>query len=89
MLERFGTERFMKAAQAAVRDTDTDAGGKRELLSVPLPNDEPIVCVSVRCPSTGRHYLLRVPPEMQTCRQAVAWTAGFDNPEAYQPRVET
>jgi hypothetical protein len=89
MLERFGTERFMQAAEACVLDRDTDAGGKRELLSVALPNDEPIVCISVRCPSTGRHYLLRVPPGMQTCRQAVAWTAGFDNPDTYQPREET
>jgi hypothetical protein len=89
MLERFGSERFMQAARATVLDSDTDAGGKRELLSVPLDNDEPLVCVSVRCPSTDRHYLLRVPPGMETCRQAVAWTAGFDNPDAYQPQLET
>jgi hypothetical protein len=89
MLERFGTERFMQAAHAHVLDSDTDSGGKRELLSVSLPGDEPIVCVAVRCPSTGRHYLLRVPPGMQTCRQAVAWTAGFVSPDAYQPREET
>jgi hypothetical protein len=89
MLERFGAERFMRAARANVLDTDTDAGGKRELLAVPLPNDEPMVCVSVRCPSTGRQYLLRVPSGMETCRQAVAWTAGFDDPDAYQPQRET
>ena len=89
MLERFGAEHFMQAAGASVLDSDTDAGGKRELLSVALANDEPMVCVSVRCPSTGRQYLLRVPPGMQTCRQAVAWTAGFDTPDAYQPREET
>jgi hypothetical protein len=89
MLERFGIERFMQTARANVLDSDSDAGGKRELLSVPLPNDEPMVCVSVRCPSTGRQYLLRVPPGMATCRQAVAWTAGFDNPDVYQPKQET
>jgi hypothetical protein len=69
--------------------SDTDAGGKRELLALPLPKDEPMVCVSVQCPSTGRRYLLRVPPGIQTCRQAVAWTAGFDEPDAYQPQRET
>ena len=89
MLERFGVERFMQTANARVLDSDTDAGGKRELLFLALANDEALVCVSVRCPTTGRHYLLRVPPAMQTCRQAVAWTAGFDNAEAYQPQKET
>jgi hypothetical protein len=89
MLERFGSERFMRAARADVLDADTDAGGKRELLAVPLPNDEPMVCLAVRCPSTGRQYLLRVPPTMRTCRQAVAWTAGFDDPDAYRPQRET
>jgi hypothetical protein len=89
MLERFGVERFMQTANARVLDSDTDAGGKRELLFLALANDEALVCVSVRCPSTGRHYLLRVPPAMQTCRQAVAWTAGFDTAEAYQPQKET
>ena len=42
-----------------------------------------------RCPSTGRDYLLRVPPETRTCRQAAAWLAGFDDPEAYRPVLET
>jgi hypothetical protein len=26
---------------------------------------------------------------MKTCRQAVAWTAGFDDPDDYRPLVET
>jgi hypothetical protein len=89
LLERFGFERFMLEAGAAVVDRDRDAGGERQLLKVKLEGDEDLVCVSVSCPSTGRHYLLRVPPAMRTCRQAVAWTAGFDDPELYKPLVET
>jgi len=89
MLERFGFDRFMREAAAEVIDQDQDAGGLRQLLRVPLEDDEDMVCVSVRCPSTGRHYIIRVPPGMQTCRQAVAWTAGFDNPDDYDPLVET
>src|SRR5262249_13175899 len=81
MLERFGFERFMLEAGAAVVDRDRDAGGERQLLRVTLEGDEDLVCVAVICPSTARRYLLRVPPTMQTCRQAVAWTAGFDDPE--------
>jgi hypothetical protein len=78
LLERFGFERFMTEAGAAVVDRDRDAGGERQLL-----------CLKLSCPSTGRRYLLRVPPTMRTCRQAVAWTAGFDDPELYRPLVET
>jgi hypothetical protein len=32
---------------------------------------------------------VRVPPTMRNCRQAVAWTAGFDNPDDYEPIAET
>jgi len=89
MLERFGFGKFMTTAGAEVLDKDTDAGGFRQLLRVRVPGDADLVSVAVRCPSTGRHYLLRVPPEMRNCRQAVAWTAGFDNADAYAPLVET
>ena len=89
MVERLGLEGFLKGANAKVLHEDTDAGGPRQLLRVPLPGDEDIVCVSVRCPSTGRHYLIRVPPKMKTCHEAVAWTAGFDNPDDYHPLAET
>ncbi len=89
LLERFGFERFMREAGAAVVDRDHDAGGERQLLRVKLEGDEDLVCVSVSCPSTGRRYLLRVPPTMRTCRQAVAWTAGFSDPNQYKPLVET
>lgn len=89
MLERFGFETFMEAAEAEELDHDRDPGGERRLLRVELDGDEPLVCVSVGCPSTGRRYFLRVPPTMRTCHQAVAWTAGFDNPADYAPLIET
>jgi len=42
-----------------------------------------------RCPSTGRKYLLRVPPHIADCRAAAAWLAGFNNPDEYRPVQET
>jgi hypothetical protein len=87
-LERMGTERFFAEADATVLDVDRDAGGERRLLRVTFPGDEPLVCVSVCCPSTGRRYLLRVPPQVTTCHEAVAWTAGLEA-SAYKPEVET
>jgi hypothetical protein len=89
LLERFGLERFITSANAVVLDVDRDAGGERKLLRVPIAEDEDLVCVLVHCPSTGRRYILRVPPTMKTCRAAIAWTAGFDNPDSYKPLIET
>ena len=89
LLERFGLERFFSEANAQVLDIDRDAGGERKLLRVPIAGDEDLVCVLVHCPSTGRRYILRVPPTMKTCREAIAWTAGFDNPGLYRPLIET
>lgn len=89
MLERMGYDLFLHEAAAEVIHRDRDRGGDRALLRVTLPGDEPLVCLCVRDPSTGRQYLLRVPPHLGTCHQAAAWIAGFDNPDDYHPLVET
>jgi len=89
LIERVGYDAFLQAAKAEIIDADYDAGGTRQLLRVPLENDEPLVCLSVICPSTGRQYVIRVPPGMESCRHAAAWIAGFDDPDAYAPLVET
>jgi hypothetical protein len=89
MIERFGYERFIDRAQAQEVDRDCDAGGERRLVRVEIAGDEPLVCVFVHCPSTGKRFVLRVPPDMRTCHQAVAWTAGFDDPRLYNPAVES
>ncbi len=88
MMERIGYERFLIEVNAKVIDRDTDAGGERSLVKVELPNDEPFVAVSVGCPSTGRKYVLRVPPTIQSAHAASAWLAGFDDPKKYAPAVE-
>lgn len=89
LIERYGFARLLKDARAEVLDTDRDAGGPRQLLVLPLENDEHLVALSCFCPSTGRQYTIRVPPTTRSCRQAAAWIAGFDNPADYQPLVET
>ena len=89
MIERFGYDRFMDEAGATQIDADTDAGGARRLLRIEIPDDEPLVCVAVQCPSTGHKFMLRVPPHITSCHQAVAWTAGYDDPSLYQPDIET
>jgi hypothetical protein len=88
LLERIGYEKFIADVGGLVIDRDQDAGGERRLIRVPLEDDEDITVISVICPSTGHNYVLRVPPFTRSCRQAAAWLAGFDNPNAYQPVVE-
>lgn len=44
--------------------------------------------IEVTCPSTGRKYLLGVPPGIRSCKAAVAWT--FEKTaEDYKPLIET
>ncbi len=89
LVERMGSGAFIAEAQPDVLDADQDPGGERRLLRVALDRDEPLVCLAVQCPSTGRRYMLRVPPGMRTCHQAAAWIAGYDNPEDYHPVAES
>lgn len=81
------------AANAEVVDSDRDAGGERRLILVRFGSrfgmSRPHGYLHCHCPSTGRAYLLRVPPETRSCHLAAAWLAGFDDPEAYRPIVET
>jgi len=89
LLERMGYLKFMSESAAEILDRDTDPGGERRLLRVPLEGEEPLVMLAVYCPSTGRQYVLRVPPDAGTCRKAAAWIAGYDNPDDYRPLQET
>jgi hypothetical protein len=93
MLERVGLDRVLQKAKAEVVDSDQDPGGARRLVRMALAGgfgrDRDRCYLHCRCPSTGREYLLRVPPETRTCRQAAAWLAGFEDPEAYRPVLET
>jgi hypothetical protein len=89
LLDRYGYGRFLQDAAAEILDSDVDPGGERQLLRVKLAGDEDLVSMSCFCPSTGRQYIIRVPPTTPTCRHAAAWIAGFDDPEDYRPLLET
>ncbi|MCA9108177.1 MAG: hypothetical protein KDA83_22420, partial [Planctomycetales bacterium] len=89
MIERMGYLRFSQEVGAKTLDEDTDAGGKRQLLRIEMADDEPLVGLACRCPSTDRQYFLRVPPTIETCHQAAAWMAGFEDPTLYRPQIET
>ena len=89
MIELYGLERYIKDAEAVKIDEDAcGALYRRDSLI-----DEPIVVVKVKNSTpepdgTYKYYFLRVPPEIDTARAAVAWTFGL-TPDEYTPEVET
>ena len=85
MIERLGLDRFLTRAKAQPIHSDDS----RALYKIDVKNEEPIVAVKVQCPSTGQIYFLRVPPQIDRCDKAVAWTFGFEKVRDYNPLVET
>ena len=97
MVERYrhgeevhGAAAFIRDAGAVRLDHDERYG---TLWRRNVPSDEPIVAVEVvnstRAPDGSfKRYWLRVPPEMSTAREAVAWTFGLRATQ-YAPVKET
>jgi hypothetical protein len=89
LIERLGTDRFLRDA-GAYRVAEDETG---ILWRLDLADDEPLVCVEVRnatpaADATFDRYVLRVPPDVRSPREAVAWT--FDVEAAdYRPWIET
>jgi hypothetical protein len=91
LLERFGSERFLRRAGAEL--TATDSFGK--LWRVPdRHGSAPIALVEVlnstpEPDGTRRTYVLQAPPEVRTPREALARSFGFHHEWEYAPIVET
>jgi hypothetical protein len=89
MIERFGHDRFvLESGARAIHQDDTGA-----LYRIDLPDDEPLVLVHVKNAtpepdSSFRTFFLRVPPDMQRARQAVAWTF-WKGEREYAPTAES
>jgi hypothetical protein len=91
LLERIGYERFLEIAGAELRQQD-DYGklGTTQLAF----DDEQLMVVEVANATpepdgTRRRYFLRVPPDTQTARAAVAWSFGYTDETEYAPALET
>ena len=88
MIDRYGTEKYLRAAEGRLVQQD-DFGelwrlrhGSEPLQFVKVVNSSP------EPDGTFRDYWLRVPPEVTTAHEAVAWTFGF-TPEEYRPQRQT
>ena len=71
-------------ATSVDKDADLEIG---ELLRADLPDSPGEQFLRVRC-GTGREFVLPVPPNMRTAREANAWTYGLDADEL-APEVRT
>ena len=88
-IEHFGQGRYLIDSGALEIQRD-DYG---ILFRKEVPGDEPLVMVKVvnatpEPDGSFKDYFLRVPPTMQTAREAVAWMFG-KAPDDYQPLEET
>jgi len=65
-----------KVIDTAIQPMRDGKDGINELLAIELPEDpeERMVALRVIDPSTGRQYIIRVPPDQKTVRGALAWT---------------
>jgi len=94
LYERGDPGRFIRDADADVLELDYDRlGNRRRLLRFALFGDEPYVAVEVTNSTpepdgSHKYYILRVPPTITTCREAVAWTFGM-TADDYDPEIET
>ncbi|MDA8708268.1 hypothetical protein N9M10_02740 [Hellea sp.] len=84
--EMVGWDKIIEEVGAITIDKDKDPE-IGELLSVEIPRVGIELFLRVTC-GTGRDFVMPVPPEMQTARQANAWTWGL-GPDEYKPEVRT
>lgn len=89
LIDRYGIQKYIldTGGQIVHHDRYGTLYRKNQL------NDEPIMLVRLTNSSpepdgSFRTYFLRVPPNMRTAREAVAWTFNM-TPEEYAPEVET
>jgi Domain of unknown function (DUF6745) len=84
-LERLGWERFLQTADAEL--SAQDDYGKLWATKVWLDGERvqlvEVVNATAEPDGSYRRYVLRVPPNTRSAREAVAWTFGFDNANAY------
>lgn len=85
LLADFGFKKFVEELGGTVIHSDGDS----ELILLRIrKNEEPLMVVKVQDSTTNEIYILRVPPHVRTCKEAVAWTFSMEESE-YNPVTET
>lgn len=90
LIERYGQVRYLEeSGSEQIHEDETGVLYRKQ-----IEGDEAIVMVKVinrtaEPDGTFREYFLRVPPDIATARQAVAWTFGYTDDQDYSPTVES
>ncbi|MFX0033849.1 MAG: DUF6745 domain-containing protein [Candidatus Hodarchaeota archaeon] len=80
-----GIKRFLKDLNAIIVHTE----GTYTLIRIIVErHGEPLTYIIVKDVSSRKYYILRVPPDIRTCKEALAWTFGL-SPEEYNPTKES
>jgi hypothetical protein len=80
-----GIKRFLRDLKAVIDQVD----GTSKLTRIFVGGyDEPLTYIIVKDVSSKKYYMLRVPPEVTTCKEALAWTFGMST-EEYNPIKES
>ena len=69
LIQGIGYARICQELQA----TELDSWQEYTLLKIERADVEPIYILKMTCPSTGFIHALRVPPQMQSAREAIRW----------------
>nr|MDO8118729.1 hypothetical protein [Candidatus Sigynarchaeota archaeon] len=86
LMGQFPYEKLLKDYSTKIIHQDPTTGA--ELVRIRMGKGmEELYFVRVIDNTSKKPYLLRVPPVMQSCRQAIAWTFGLSESE-YKPLVE-
>lgn len=84
LINEYGDKKFFAEVGAKVIHRD----GSSRLMRVETELMPAMVMVEVKDSSTGERYLLRVPPTIRKCKEAIAWTFNMDDSD-YAPKKET
>jgi hypothetical protein len=85
LLQNYGIERLFQELGGKVIHHD----GSSQLYEIKLGEGiEPIRIIRVKDSTTSQYYILRVPPSVTMCKEAIAWTFGMVK-EEYKPVKET
>ena len=84
LLKKYGYEKFVNELKGIRVHSDKFG----ELIKLNWKKEEIMKFVKVKDASTDRVYIIRVPPDIKTCKEGVAWTFGLREKE-YNPQKET
>ncbi|WP_052128221.1 DUF6745 domain-containing protein [Neosynechococcus sphagnicola] len=79
LIQTFGYERICQELKAL----EIDRWQEYTLLQIPMEDEESIQLLKMTCPSTNHIHVLRVPPEMTSAREAIAWVNWGHDPQEF------